>query len=86
MIALVSVRVDVRPGDINILHNHVVLHSRDSFEDWPEPERKRHLYRLWINDDEHARPMPAAFRENIQGIWVQGVRPQAQIDVVNAIG
>jgi len=84
--ALVSVRVDVRPGDINILHNHVVLHSRDAFEDWPEPERKRHLYRLWINDDEHARPMPAVFRENIQGIWVQGVTPQARVDVVNVIG
>jgi hypothetical protein len=81
----VSVRIDVQPGDINILHNHVVLHSRDAFEDWPEPERKRHLYRLWINDDAHARPMPRVFRENIQGIWVKGVKPHAQVDVVNAI-
>ena len=81
----VSVRIDVQPGDINILHNHVVLHSRDAFEDWPEPERKRHLYRLWLNDDAHARPMPDVFRENIQGIWVEGVTPNAQIDVVNAI-
>ena len=62
-----------------------MLHSRDAFEDWPEPERKRHLYRLWINDDAHARPMPEVFRENIQGIWVKGVTPHAQVDVVNAI-
>lgn len=82
---LVSVKVDVQPGDINVLHNHVVLHSRDSYEDWPEAERKRHLYRLWINDNAHARPMPGVFRENIQGIWVEGVRPRAQIDVVNTI-
>lgn len=81
----VSVRVEVRPGDINILHNHVVLHSRDGFEDWPEPERKRHLYRLWINDDAHARPMPKMLRDNIQGIWIKGVKPQAQLDAVNAI-
>ncbi|MEE8332353.1 MAG: TauD/TfdA family dioxygenase, partial [Alphaproteobacteria bacterium] len=74
-----SVRVDVQPGDINILHNHVVLHSRDSFEDWPEPERKRHLYRLWINDGVASRPMPGIFRENIQGIRVDGVRPRARV-------
>jgi hypothetical protein len=24
------------------------LHSRTRFEDWPEPERRRHLLRLWL--------------------------------------
>jgi hypothetical protein len=81
----VSVRIEVRPGDINILHNHVVLHSRDAFEDWPEPERKRHLYRLWINDDAHARLVPKVLRDNIQGIWVRGVSPKARLDVVNEV-
>lgn len=33
-------------GDIQILNNHVILHSRTAFEDWPEPERQRHLFRL----------------------------------------
>jgi hypothetical protein len=80
----VSVRIAVEPGDINILHNHVVLHSRDAFEDWPEPERKRHLYRLWINDEEHARPIPSVFRSHIQGIWVDGVKPHAEADVLEA--
>jgi hypothetical protein len=28
--------------------NHVVLHARTAYEDWPEPERKRHLLRLWL--------------------------------------
>lgn len=79
-----STRIEVRPGDIHILHNHVVLHSRDAFEDWPEPERKRHLYRLWINDDAHARPIPKVFREHIQGIWIPGVEPRALSDMLSA--
>jgi hypothetical protein len=33
-------------GDIQILNNHVILHSRTAFEDWPEPDRRRHLFRL----------------------------------------
>lgn len=38
-----------REGDIQLLNNHAVLHSRNAFEDWPEPERKRNLLRLWLN-------------------------------------
>ncbi len=36
-------------GDIQILNNHGILHSRKGFEDFPEPERKRDLLRLWLN-------------------------------------
>ena len=35
-------------GDMQFLHNHTILHDRTAFEDWPEPERKRHLLRLWL--------------------------------------
>lgn len=38
-----------RMGDIQILNNHMILHARGGFEDFPEPERKRDLLRLWIN-------------------------------------
>jgi len=38
-----------RPGDIQLLNNHTVLHWRTGYEDWPEPGRKRRLYRLWLN-------------------------------------
>ena len=43
-------RLDMRfePGDIQLLHNHQILHARAAFEDWPEIERRRHLLRLWI--------------------------------------
>ena len=36
------------PGDIQFVNNHVTYHARTHFEDWPEPERKRHLLRLWL--------------------------------------
>ncbi|MEQ8193998.1 MAG: TauD/TfdA family dioxygenase, partial [Rhodospirillales bacterium] len=35
-------------GDIQLLSNHSVLHSRNAYEDWPEPERRRRLLRLWV--------------------------------------
>ena len=49
-----------RPGDIQLLHNHQILHSRNDFENWPEPERHRHLLRLWLAPTT-ARPLPEVF-------------------------
>ena len=45
-----DLRLDMEfmPGDMQFLHNHTILHARTAFEDWPEPERKRHLLRLWL--------------------------------------
>jgi hypothetical protein len=45
-----ELRLDMafQPGDMQFVHNHTVLHDRTAFEDWPEPERKRHLLRLWL--------------------------------------
>lgn len=56
-----------QPGDIQLLNNHTVLHWRTGFEDWPEPERKRRLYRLWI-DRPGERPVdPEMHRGYITG-------------------
>jgi hypothetical protein len=41
--------MDLQPGDVQLLSNHTILHARTAFEDWPEPERQRHLLRLWIS-------------------------------------
>lgn len=54
--------MEFRPGDMQFLHNHQVLHSRGDFEDWPEPERRRHLLRLWLAPKE-GRPLPPAFAQ-----------------------
>jgi len=40
--------MEFRPGDIQWLKNSVILHARTEYEDFPEPERKRHLLRLWL--------------------------------------
>ena len=36
------------PGDIQLVSNHTVLHSRTAFEDGPGDD-KRHLLRLWLS-------------------------------------
>jgi hypothetical protein len=54
--------MELRPGDMQFLHNHTVLHDRTAFLDWPEPERKRHLLRLWLAAP-GARPLPPVFAE-----------------------
>jgi hypothetical protein len=54
--------MDFQPGDIQFLHNHTILHARTGYQDWPEPERKRHLLRLWLSPP-GARPLPPVFAE-----------------------
>jgi hypothetical protein len=41
--------MDLQQGDIQLVNNYTVLHSRTEYEDWPEPERKRHMLRLWLS-------------------------------------
>lgn len=41
--------MDFRPGDMQFLCNHTILHSRTAYEDWPEKNRRRHLLRLWLS-------------------------------------
>jgi alpha-ketoglutarate-dependent taurine dioxygenase len=38
------------PGQIQIVDNRRLGHRRTAFTDWPEPERRRHLVRLWIRN------------------------------------
>jgi hypothetical protein len=40
--------MEFRPGDIQLLKNSVILHKRTAYDDWEEPERRRHLLRLWL--------------------------------------
>ncbi|MDH3500515.1 MAG: TauD/TfdA family dioxygenase [Acidimicrobiia bacterium] len=38
----------MQEGDMQFLNNHVILHAREAFEDYEDPDLKRHLLRMWI--------------------------------------
>jgi len=38
-----------QPGDMQFLKNSVVLHARTAYEDFEEPDARRHLVRLWLS-------------------------------------
>lgn len=59
-------------GDIQLVHNHTLLHDRTAFTDDPEPERCRHLLRLWLAPAD-ARPLPPVFAQRY-GSVVPGAR------------
>jgi alpha-ketoglutarate-dependent taurine dioxygenase len=42
------VEMDFRPGDIQLLNNAKILRSREAYEDFDDPARRRHLLRLWL--------------------------------------
>jgi hypothetical protein len=48
-------------GDMIVINNYTVMHARTSFKNYPEPERKRHLVRLWM-DRADFRSVPAEFQ------------------------
>lgn len=41
--------MDFQPGDIQLLNNARILHSREAYEDDPDPANRRHLLRLWLS-------------------------------------
>lgn len=45
----------LEPGDLQILCNQSMLHSRTSFEDHVDEDKKRTLYRLWLAPPESRR-------------------------------
>ncbi|MFB6784266.1 TauD/TfdA family dioxygenase [Streptomyces sp. NPDC056352] len=55
-------RLDVgfEVGDLLLLNNHAVLHSRTEYEDFDEPEQKRHMLRLWLTLQQ-GRELPPDF-------------------------
>lgn len=63
------------PGDMQFICNYTVLHSRGQYEDWPEPERKRHLLRLWLRTPGFARLPPQFADRNADMLaWQQHPR------------
>jgi hypothetical protein len=42
------VEMDFQPGDIQLLNNAKILHSREAYQDHDDPDLRRHLLRLWL--------------------------------------
>jgi hypothetical protein len=40
--------MEFEPGDIQLIANAKILHSREAYEDFEDPDRRRHLLRLWL--------------------------------------
>ncbi len=49
------VELGFEPGQIQYVNNRATGHARTEFVDFPEPERKRHLIRLWLRQRRKAR-------------------------------
>src|SRR5829696_5783806 len=82
-----NLMMELQPGDIQLVHNHTILHDRTAFEDYPEPERKRHLLRLWLAPP-GARSLPEVYAERFGsitpgrrgGVIVPGSKPTIPFD------
>jgi|SRR5215210_3017571 len=48
------VEMDFQPGDIQFIANAKILHSREAYEDDEDPDRRRHLLRLWLTAHDFA--------------------------------
>jgi len=81
--------MELQSGDMQFVHNHTILHDRTAFEDFLEPERKRHLLRLWLAPP-NARPLPKVYAERFGsvtpgergGIAVSGARATIPFDSI----
>lgn len=53
----------LQPGDLQLLNNHAVLHTRTAYEDHPDPRAKRLLLRVWVNLP-NGRPLEDVFADH----------------------
>ena len=69
----IMVQFHAAPGEMAFMNNHMTLHARTAFEDHPEPERRRHLLRLWLEVPD-LRPIPDEMDVHGKG----GIKAQPQ--------
>lgn len=54
--------MQIEEGDIQLLNNRTTVHGRTDYEEWPELERKRMMYRLWLMCPDWPQPKTAVNR------------------------
>ncbi|HTF56587.1 MAG TPA: TauD/TfdA family dioxygenase [Planctomycetota bacterium] len=80
----ILLQMSFEPGDIQFVHNHQILHDRTAFED--DPQRPRHLLRLWLAPEE-GWELPPVFAERFGsvnpgdrgGIRIPGLDPTVSL-------
>lgn len=70
---LLCYTMELEQGDMQLLNNYVTLHSRTPFEDYDEPDRKRHLFRLWLAVP-GSQPLPDDWKEYYGEVRAGSVR------------
>jgi hypothetical protein len=65
--------MSLEPGDIQFANNSVILHTRENFEDWPELERRRQLWRLWLVQPEIRQATPYILQWR-NGVHLKGTK------------
>lgn len=63
--------MDFAPGDVQIVNNHWLLHSRTAYEDAASWSEKRHLLRLWLACED-GPPYPQGMHDRFQGTLDNG--------------
>jgi hypothetical protein len=57
---------ELEPGDFQVNNNLSTLHQRTEYVDFDEPEKKRHLLRLWLTSNQ-PRPLAPEFEDRFNG-------------------
>ncbi len=71
-------RFRLKAGEAAFFNNYVTLHSRTEFEDYDEPERRRHLLRLWL-DVPDGRPIAEPLRRYY---GTDGIKGRGDVDTI----
>ncbi|MBD3894506.1 TauD/TfdA family dioxygenase [Halomonas sp. ML-15] len=65
--------MNIEKGDMQLLNNYTVVHSRTDFEDYEDDARKRHLLRLWMTIP-GSQPLPDSWRDAFKDTRAGAVR------------
>ncbi len=72
-------QMDLAPGDLQLVNNFTVLHSRTAFFNDPASTRRRHLVRLWLD-------VPGSEHAAINKLHLYTRAPLPQLAAVRLVG
>ena len=65
--------MEIEKGDMQLLNNYTVVHSRTDFEDFEDEAKKRHLLRLWMTIP-NSQPLPPNWIDAFKDVRPGAVR------------